>query len=71
MNAAGEAVHSGDARFGEIDYASNVKLCKNLGVKKFPTVLIYREGDRLGEIVCKQTAIEDIIAEMDQLMMSS
>eukprot|EP00584_Thalassiosira_punctigera_P020997 CAMPEP_0172573540 /NCGR_PEP_ID=MMETSP1067-20121228/136243_1 /TAXON_ID=265564 ORGANISM="Thalassiosira punctigera, Strain Tpunct2005C2" /NCGR_SAMPLE_ID=MMETSP1067 /ASSEMBLY_ACC=CAM_ASM_000444 /LENGTH=174 /DNA_ID=CAMNT_0013366147 /DNA_START=428 /DNA_END=952 /DNA_ORIENTATION=+ len=72
MNTAGETVHSGDARFGEIDYASNVKLCKNLGISKFPMVLIYQGGrrgskQRLSEIVCKQNAIEDIVAELDQL----
>eukprot|EP00571_Detonula_confervacea_P001167 CAMPEP_0172315184 /NCGR_PEP_ID=MMETSP1058-20130122/24341_1 /TAXON_ID=83371 /ORGANISM="Detonula confervacea, Strain CCMP 353" /LENGTH=171 /DNA_ID=CAMNT_0013029211 /DNA_START=298 /DNA_END=814 /DNA_ORIENTATION=+ len=74
MNAAGEAIRSGDARFGEIEYSSSIKLCKNLGVKKFPTVLIFRGGDRserLSEIVCKQSAIESIVSEMDQLMSSS
>mmetsp|Transcript_12354 Transcript_12354/g.19983 ORF Transcript_12354/g.19983 Transcript_12354/m.19983 type:complete len:207 (-) Transcript_12354:517-1137(-) len=75
INTAGKAVRSGDARFGEIDYASNVKVCKNLGVKKFPTVLIFRGGgdniEKLSEIVCKQTAIEDIVAEIDQLMLLS
>lgn len=73
VNAAGDAIHEGNARFGEIDYASNLKLCKNLGVKKFPTVLIFRGGPgrskQLSEIVCKQkTAIDDIVGEMDQLM---
>lgn len=74
LNAAGKTVHSGDARFGELDYASNIKLVKNLGVKKFPTVLIFRGGvdgsrsGKLSEIVCKQTAVEDIVAEMDQWM---
>lgn len=77
INTAGEAVRSGDARFGEMDYASNVKLCKNLGVKKFPTVLIFRGGGdsseepserKLSEIICKQNAIKEIVAEIDQLM---
>mmetsp|Transcript_40924 Transcript_40924/g.85978 ORF Transcript_40924/g.85978 Transcript_40924/m.85978 type:complete len:223 (-) Transcript_40924:1092-1760(-) len=86
LNSAGEAVHFGDARFGEIDYASNVKLCKDLGVKKFPTVLIFQGGDSgndagsdsvnlsarlLSEIVCKQTAIDNIVGEMDRLMSPS
>ena len=71
MNAAGEAVRSGDARFGEIEYSSNVKLCKSLSVQKFPTVLIYRGRERIGEVVCKnqQSAIDEIISEMDQLLM--
>lgn len=72
LNGAGDTIHLGDARFGELDYASNIKLCKNLGVKKFPTVLIFRGGgdssEKLSEIVCKQTAIEDIVAEMDRFM---
>lgn len=80
LNAAGKIVHTGDARFGELDYASNIKLVKNLGVKKFPTVLIFRgggvdgsssrSGGKLSEIVCKQTAIEDIVAAMDQWISS-
>lgn len=70
LNAAGEAIHSGDARFGEIEYSSSIKLCKDLGVKKFPTVLIFRGGRRLGEILCKQTAIENIVDEMDHFMTS-
>ena len=70
INAAGEAVRKGHARFGEIDYASNVKMCKNLGVKKFPTVLIFRgqSTEKLSEILCKKTAIEDIAAEIDSLV---
>ena len=75
MNAKGEAVYVGDARFGELDYASNIKLCKMLGVKKFPTVLIYRGGEDSNsvhsEIVCKQSSIEDIVAEMDRLVSPS
>lgn len=71
INAAGEAVQSGDARFGEIEYSSNIKLCKSLGIKKFPAVMIYRggeESEKLGEIVCKRHAIDDIVAEMEQQM---
>jgi thiol-disulfide isomerase/thioredoxin len=72
-NAAGGVVRRGDARFGEIEYSSNVRLCKNLSIKTFPAVIIFRGGvraERLSEIVCKQTAIDDIISEMDQLMAS-
>ena len=68
-NAAGEVARHGDVRFGEIEYSSNVRLCKNLSIKTFPAVLIFRggeRGERLSEIVCKQTAIEDVIAEMDR-----
>jgi len=77
LNTAKEKVRSGDARFGAIDYASNVKLCKNMGVKKFPTVLIFRggkkgdgggRGEKLREIVCKQSAVEDIVGEIDELL---
>ena len=71
INAAGEAIRCGDARFGEIEYSSNTKLCKTLQVKKFPLVLIFRggnDGEKLSEIVCKQSAIDDITAEMSQLM---
>lgn len=71
VNAAGEAKAGGQARFGEIEYSSNIKLCKNLGIKKFPYVLIYRGGERseqLSGIVCKQkTAINDIVAAMDAM----
>ena len=51
-----------------------MKLCKNLEVKKFPTVVIFRGGEtseKLGEILCKNTAVEDIAAEIDDLMMRS
>ena len=71
INAAGEIVHTGIARFGEIEYSSNIKLCKHLSVKKFPTVLIYRGGsvkERIGEIDCRNVSIENLISEMDQLM---
>lgn len=73
FNAAREAVCTGDARFGEIDYASNVKLCRSLGVKTFPSVLIFRGGEKgtkLSEIVCnqKKKSIDQIVSQMDQLM---
>lgn len=71
MNAAGETVRSGTARFGEVEYSNNIKLCKSLSVQKFPTVLIYRGRERIAEVVCKnqQSAIDEIISEMDQLLM--
>lgn len=68
-NAAGDVARHGDVRFGEIEYSSNVRLCKNLSIKTFPAVLIFRggeRGERLSEIVCKQTAIEDVIAAVDK-----
>ena len=71
----------GDVRFGQVEYSSkNVKLCKSLSITTFPSVLIFRGGDGdtpgggntlrlpLSEIVCKQTAIDDIIAEMNHLI---
>ena len=78
-NAAGDIVWRGDVQFGEVEYSGNVKLCKSLSIKTFPSVFIFRGGgggggdgnaDRLlSEIVCKQTAIQDIIAEMDHLIL--
>lgn len=70
INAAGVVVHHGIARFGEIEYSSNIKLCKHLKVKKFPTVLIYRggkEGELIGEIDCKNISIENLVSATDQL----
>ena len=63
INSIGEVARHGDARFGEIDFSS--KMVKELGIKKFPTVLIYRGSDKLSEITCKNDAIEKITAEMD------
>lgn len=72
INAAGKIVHPGIARFGEIEYSSNIKLCKHLKVKKFPTVLIYRGGQenqqKIGEIDCKNISIENLLLEIDQAM---
>eukprot|EP00804_Cyclotella_cryptica_P010734 CCRYP_005512-RA/>CCRYP_005512-RA protein AED:0.02 eAED:0.02 QI:192/1/1/1/0.5/0.33/3/1284/188 len=70
INAAGDVVHPGIARFGEIEYSSNIKLCKHLDVKKFPTVLIYRggkESELIGEIDCKNISIENLVSEMDNV----
>lgn len=74
INAAGEIVYPGEARFGEIEFSSNTRLCKYLEVKKFPTVLIFRGGDteeRIGEIDCKGISIERLVSEMDQVMSTS
>jgi len=71
INAAGEVVRPGIARFGEIEYSSNIKLCRYLEVKKFPTVLIYDGGQgkkRVGEIDCRNISIESLLSEMDQVM---
>lgn len=68
VNAMGQTVRIGDARFGDLEYSSNVKLCKDLAVKAFPTVLIYQNGKRLREIRCKSNAIQQIESEMDQLI---
>lgn len=70
----GDVIHPGDVRFGEIEYSSNIKLCKSLAVKKFPTVLIYRGGDdgeQISEIFCKNNAMEDIVSQLDQLILAS
>ena len=65
INSIGEIARHGDARFGEIDFSSG--LVKELGIKKFPTVVIYRglTGEVLSEITCKNDAIEKITAEID------
>ena len=65
INSIGEIARHGDARFGEIDFSSG--LVKELGIKKFPTVVIYRglTSEVLSEITCKNDAIEKITAEMD------
>jgi thiol-disulfide isomerase/thioredoxin len=72
INAAGEVSNPGLARFGEIEYSSNIKLCKSLKINKFPTVLIYRGGgdiERIGEIDCsKNISIEYLVSEMDQVL---
>eukprot|EP00984_Skeletonema_dohrnii_P003804 scaffold1310_cov128-Skeletonema_dohrnii-CCMP3373.AAC.7 len=65
INSIGEVARHGDARFGEIEQVGNSKLVKELGIKKFPTVLIYRGSEKLSEITCKNDAIEKITAEMD------
>jgi thiol-disulfide isomerase/thioredoxin len=80
-NTIGDIVHNGDVRFGQVEYSSkNVKLCKSLSITTFPSVLIFRGGENttgsgggntrlpLSEIVCKQTAIDDIIDEMNHLI---
>ena len=41
---------------------------EKLQIKKFPTVLIYKGGERLSEVLCKQAAIDDINKEIDQLL---
>ena len=68
LNALGDVVLVGESRFGEIEMSSNVILCKKLQIKKFPTVLIYKGGERLSEVLCKQAAIDDINKEIDQLL---
>jgi hypothetical protein len=68
LNAMGNVILVGDSRFGEIEMSRNVILCKKLQIKKFPTVLIYKGGERLSEVLCKQAAIDDINKEMDQLL---
>lgn len=65
INSIGEVVRNGDIRFGEIEYSSNTKLVKELGINKFPTVIFYRNSEMIGEIVCKKDAIEKISAEID------
>lgn len=65
INSIGEVVRNGDVRFGEIEYSSNTKLVKEMGVNKFPTVVFYRNSEMIGEIVCKKDAIEKISAEID------
>jgi thiol-disulfide isomerase/thioredoxin len=68
VNAIGDTVRIGDARFGEIEYSSNTKLVKELGISKFPTVAIFRGGETnemISEITCKKDAIEVITARMD------
>jgi thiol-disulfide isomerase/thioredoxin len=66
INSIGEIARHGDARFGEIEYSSNTQLMKDLGIKKFPTVVIYRGSEMLSEITCKNDAIEKITAQMDE-----
>lgn len=84
INAAGVTIHTGKTRFGELDQSRNIALCKSLGVKALPAVLVFRGGAdgsekihqrihqrMLSQIVCKQNAVEDIASQIDHFLTPS
>jgi hypothetical protein len=73
-------VKRGDIRFGEVEYSGNIRLCKELSIRTFPAVLVYYRGggdggggdgvERSRKVICGQTAIEDVISDIDRLSWS-
>lgn len=43
---------SGNTNFGEIEYGSNIVLCKSLGVRQLPSVHFYKNGVKIDDISC-------------------
>ena len=42
----------GDLRFASVEYAANLDMCKSLGIKKLPTVYIYKSGQLVDNFPC-------------------
>mmetsp|Transcript_27401 Transcript_27401/g.65138 ORF Transcript_27401/g.65138 Transcript_27401/m.65138 type:complete len:182 (-) Transcript_27401:910-1455(-) len=72
LNSLRQVQREGQARFGQLEYSANAKLCKELKVKRMPLVLIYRGRqtglDPVSTIECKgHGAVEVIKKEMEQI----
>lgn len=70
IDAGGNIVHSGDVRFGEVEYTAGMKLCKSLALKKFPTVMMFRGGrayEKLSEVSCTPKRFVEVVDEMKRL----
>ena len=48
----GSVVEKGHFRFAEVEYAANTKLCKELGIKKLPTVFFYSQARKVDGFPC-------------------
>lgn len=42
----------GEVRLAQIEYGENTKLCKNLGVKKVPSIHFYSQGKKIDGFPC-------------------
>lgn len=57
----GTMMKRGKIRFAQIEYGSNIQLCKSFGIKKLPYVLIYKLGvtGPIDEFVCGPSVFKE------------
>jgi len=59
----GQIQEQGQVRFAEVEYSKNASLCKKLGIKKLPYIIIYKASvGKIAEFSCGPRRFEDKLA---------
>lgn len=68
----GTMMKRGKIRFAQIEYGSNIQLCKSFGIKKLPYVLIYKLGvsGPIDEFVCGPSVFKEKLEKKVDVLLS-
>uniref|UniRef100_A0A7S4M8S6 Thioredoxin domain-containing protein n=1 Tax=Odontella aurita TaxID=265563 RepID=A0A7S4M8S6_9STRA len=64
----GESVERGRVRFAEVEFNSNIKLCRSLGIKRLPYIHMYMgsEGTLIEDFSCSPKKFQDVIDKLNE-----
>lgn len=66
---ADEIVRAGEARFAEVEYTANARLCKSLKVKRLPSVHFHVRGrGKVSEVVTRPSQFDMVERELERLL---
>lgn len=72
IDADGNVIHLGSARFAEVEYTAAAKLCKSLKVRKLPTVHMYKKGSgKVSDVTTKPSLFHLVVDELHHVLGSS
>ena len=57
-----------NVRFAELEFSATVQLCKELQIKKLPTVHMHRQGEQVADMVCKPSLFHLVTDEVHRLL---
>ena len=69
MTVSDEVVRAGEARFAEVEYTANARLCKSLKVKRLPSVHFFVRGrGKVSEVVTRPSQFDMVERELERLL---
>ena len=69
VTVSDEVVRAGEARFAEVEYTANARLCKSLKVKRLPSVHFFVRGrGKVSEVVTRPSQFDMVERELERLL---
>ena len=68
VDSDNQIVKEGPVRFGSIEFGANTGMCRNLKIKRLPTVHFYQNGEQLDGFPCGPSKFPILLEKIDQYL---